>query len=290
MIAIANRDGLIHLRSLNGDLDSAVCQVAAPLKCVAISPDGTLLATGNARHTIEIRSLPSILAGQAADVSTLIGHADAVTSANFSADSQRLVSTSPDHCVKLWSVDSGQEVLSFLDDNVRGYGIALFDSTSQSIIVASNSVLDVWSCDDGRHGTDFKARTARQVADWHTRELQESRQQQNAFAQRFHLNGLLEAEPANPDYLRQRAIANAQLSEFDPAIADFEAFAAIKPDDVEQQYHLGLLYLTRGESEKHAAICQTMMKQADTATGQGLNTIAWTSACCLQSRMWIGQT
>lgn len=67
-------------------------ETGAPMRSVAFSPDGQLLASGSEDNT------------DSALLRTLEGHTKAVESVVFSPDGQRLASGSADGIVRLWGV------------------------------------------------------------------------------------------------------------------------------------------------------------------------------------------
>jgi WD40 repeat protein len=70
-----------------------------PIRSVAFSPDGEIVAAGTGTNMIELWDLVSNHPAEA-----LNEHTDAVNSVAFSPDGHTLVSASSDKTVKLWSV------------------------------------------------------------------------------------------------------------------------------------------------------------------------------------------
>jgi len=76
------------------------------IHCLAFSPDGAMLATGDINRRITLWDLRG--SGQV----SLTGHAGPVNSVAFSPDGRTLASGSDDHTVRLWHVATAQEVLT----------------------------------------------------------------------------------------------------------------------------------------------------------------------------------
>jgi WD40 repeat protein len=75
------------------------------LYSMALSPDGTILATGSYDHKIKLWEIAS-----GKEIKTLHGHNGAVFGLAFRPDGQILASASGDRTVKLWNVAKGERV------------------------------------------------------------------------------------------------------------------------------------------------------------------------------------
>lgn len=79
-----------------------ILQEPFPINSIAISPDGTTIASGSKDKTIRVLSLEGEL------LRTLDGHKDHVNSVVFSSDGTLIISGSEDEDVRVWSVTTGK--------------------------------------------------------------------------------------------------------------------------------------------------------------------------------------
>jgi hypothetical protein len=78
---------------------------AAPVTAVALSPDGKVLASGDAVNVILLWDVAT-----AKPVSQIAGHTGGITGLDFSADGKMLASSSLDGTARLWEIVSGKEL------------------------------------------------------------------------------------------------------------------------------------------------------------------------------------
>jgi len=111
-------------------------QHTAEVKSVSFSPDGRLLASGSADHTIrlwnvETGKVTKILGGQSAAGDN---ESPEVWSVSFSPDGRLLASRSADHTIRLWNVETGKvtKILEGQSKAAVDNDIAMADSVSFS--------------------------------------------------------------------------------------------------------------------------------------------------------------
>jgi WD40 repeat protein len=110
MIVSAGVDKTLKLWELVGREGSPGYGHTAAVNGVAVSPDGKLVASGSADHSVRLWE-----AATGKELFTFTGHADTVTALAFTPDGKTLVSAGDDRQLKLWSTESGKEVRSIQD-------------------------------------------------------------------------------------------------------------------------------------------------------------------------------
>jgi WD40 repeat protein len=81
------------------------------MTCVAFSPDGRLLAAGDANHTVKLWETATWRLRQP----LLLGHTEAVTALAFAPDGKTLATGSLDRTVRLWQTVTGEELITLTD-------------------------------------------------------------------------------------------------------------------------------------------------------------------------------
>ncbi|HEY9623382.1 MAG TPA: hypothetical protein V6C78_23700, partial [Crinalium sp.] len=114
------------------------------VKSIAFSPDGQMLASGDADSTIKLSKRDGTL------IATLTGHKDKIWQAVFSPDSHMIASASKDKTIKLWKIEAGKAPILVATlvghhDGVRGVA---FSPDGQMLASASDDkTVKLWKRD-----------------------------------------------------------------------------------------------------------------------------------------------
>jgi len=130
-------DATVPLKTLKGHSGSVTC--------LAISPDGRLLASGSWDNTVRLWSLPD---GRL--LKTLKGHRGSVWCLAISPDGRILASGSNDKTVRLWSLPDGRLLKTLKGHRDWVFSLAI---TPDGQVLASGSkdkTVRLWSLPDGR--------------------------------------------------------------------------------------------------------------------------------------------
>ena len=145
-LASVHYDGTIKLwNAINGQQLQNQSPLPWPVECVAFSPGGQQIASGDWGDTIKLWD-PSN--GQ--EQQTLAGHTDTVTSIVFSSDGQRIASGSDDNTIKVWDASSGQE-LKTLKGHTDDVESVTFSLDGQRIASGSlDDTIKIWNVSNGQ--------------------------------------------------------------------------------------------------------------------------------------------
>jgi WD40 repeat protein/serine/threonine protein kinase len=120
---------------------------------VALSPDGRLVATVGADHSVEVRDIRSDKSA------TVLGrHRDRVRSLCFSSSGRALASTSYDRTVKIWNCDGG-EPLTLMGHSSHVVGVAFSPDGELVASAAIDGTLRLWDVHTGQSLVTFQTPT-----------------------------------------------------------------------------------------------------------------------------------
>lgn len=136
-LAAATTTGLYILNS-PGYTISRFIDTSGPVLCVAFSPDGSEVATGDPDGLVRIWDVETGL-----EVHNLSGHLGPVRRVVYSQSGDRLVSVSDDFTARLWDPIDGSEV-QLLQGHVQAVTGAAFSPTEQKLVTVSSDFKIFW--------------------------------------------------------------------------------------------------------------------------------------------------
>lgn len=143
-------DHAIRLWSLDGKLVRALEGHEADVNTLAISADGTLLASGSDDRTVRLWRLPG---GE--PLATLKGHAGDVHALAMTPDATILVSVSADRTVKLWSLPMGKPLASLRGHTDVVNALAITADGRLVVTGGDDRIVRVWSLEERKAVTAF---------------------------------------------------------------------------------------------------------------------------------------
>ncbi len=137
----------VELQGINfahADLSKSLfTETFANILCVAFSPDGKLLASGDTQGNIYLRQMRS-----SQIIKIYPAHQGWVRGIAFSPDGQTLASGSHDCTVKLWTIPTGQCLYTFKHDDLAGR-VAWSPDGTMLASVSFDQTLRVWNSQTG---------------------------------------------------------------------------------------------------------------------------------------------
>jgi len=126
--------------------------------CLAVSSDGTKIASGGCDRTVRVWEYPSGKLEQAIE-----NHADWVLGIAFAADGKHLLTCSRDKTAKVWDLAAKESVLTFPDHQNPVFGVGAKADSKVGFSVGTDKQLRMWNATGegkqikvlGNHGDDI---------------------------------------------------------------------------------------------------------------------------------------
>jgi WD40 repeat protein/serine/threonine protein kinase/Tfp pilus assembly protein PilF len=207
-----------------------------------------------------------------------LSHGDDVTSIHFSPKTRQIATAGHDRTARVWDLpgdDRPLEDLVLLASLLAGRRI---DEAGSTAAIASAEFRSAWETLRARYPGDFAARPE-ELRSWHLREAAGLENETDSSARIWHLDRLIEREPANGRLLCRRARMRAEAGAFQDAARDFERAIAEGEDDLDAWYSRAVALLGAGDRSGYQALCERLVErhreERDPTTA---NKVAWPCA------------
>jgi WD40 repeat protein len=215
----------------------------------ATSPDGKLIAQINAHagspaSRSKDYSLSSVVVREKASgavLHTLTGHSADVVSLVFSPDGRRLATASYDRTVKLWDMQTGQDVFTLLGHTAGAVSVA-FSPDGNQIVTG---------------GIDFTARV------WNATPLASNLTEQHDARYRQKIQTLEQLKAATDDVERAKILADG--GQWTMAAEALARAVENEPGKLPLRYLLIDALVQSGDTSRIASACDAMLKQFGSA-------------------------
>ena len=124
------------------------------VQAVAWSPDGRTVAGGSYDHMVYLWHMPATVPNRANIIMvkprlTLRDHTDAVYGVSFSRDGTKVASAASDRTVKIWSVATGQRIVTLSESTGELYTVAFKPNGNQIAAAGADRIIRVWDVSSG---------------------------------------------------------------------------------------------------------------------------------------------
>jgi WD40 repeat protein len=112
---------------------------------VAVSPDGTRLASTSENQTVRIWDIRSSRRGEVSTaLHVLTGHTGVAKGVAFSPDGTRLATASDDHTVKIWDAETGEEYITLRGHLDRVTSVVFSPDGNRLASTSQDKTVRIW--------------------------------------------------------------------------------------------------------------------------------------------------
>ncbi len=275
-VIAANRSGQIAAVSLSEPERAIVREVDEQLRCLTISPDEQWLAVGCVSGKILLWRLDqSALQIAAAPDQVIAAHTGSVESIAFSPNGKRLVTLSLDTSLRIWDLQSRQQVL-LLEGPLNDVCQLAISPEFRTIVMTNRTLVSQWV----RQGSERMSvielqRDGEHRRRWCQDQMASAQTNQAHFATLFYAELLSEMGVEPAVWQTARATALAGMGRRAEAIASFES-APPESRSAADEAQLALLYLAQADVNRYQNVCQRLTARMSPGTNPAeMNRALW---------------
>jgi WD40 repeat protein len=151
MLGYGDTEGNVHIWNVETNRVAKVAELGSWITAVKFSPDNTKLAVTTSDGTIVVWDIID----ESVESETHFGPGYSVNDANFSPDSNLLVSGGDDRVIRLWDVQSSTELTTFQGDST--VETVIFSPTDAPLIASGNSdgTVTLWDVSANERVSEF---------------------------------------------------------------------------------------------------------------------------------------
>ncbi len=135
LLAFGAADGIVRWWDLLGDRLLGQTEIDGDVWALSFSSRGDRLAAASGNGTCVLIDVAKRLA-----IRKFVGHQKGVTGVAYCPDSERIVTSSSDRTLRIWDVETGEELLTFGRDRAEYWAVAVAARTGSFLVVVGKGL------------------------------------------------------------------------------------------------------------------------------------------------------